>query len=212
MGREFLDLFEEWADSYDDTVTGKDLEYQAVFEHYESILDEVVSRSRGRVVEFGPGTGNLTKKLLDAGLEVIPFEPSPEMRAVGMQKLGERVTFRDGDFLDFSFEGKVDSIVSSYAFHHLTDKEKGKAFGIYGKLLVQGGKIVFADTMFETEQHYQAAISQAIKKEFYNLAEDLKREYYTTLDVLENLLVKKGFSVRFQQVNAFVWIMEATKQ
>jgi putative AdoMet-dependent methyltransferase len=212
MGREFLDLFQDWADSYDDTVTGKDVEYQAVFEHYESILDEVASRAKGRVVEFGPGTGNLTKKLLDAGFEVIPFEPSPEMRSVGMQKLGELVTFRDGDFLDFSLEERADSIVSSYAFHHLTDEEKGKAFGIYGKLLVQGGKIVFADTMFETEQHYHAAISLAIKKEYYNLAEDLKREYYTTLDVLKDRLRENGFSVMFQQVNTFVWIMEATKQ
>jgi putative AdoMet-dependent methyltransferase len=212
MGREFLDLFQDWADSYDDTVTGKDVEYQAVFEHYESILDEVASRAKGRVVEFGPGTGNLTKKLLDAGFEVIPFEPSPEMRTVGMQKLGELITFRDGDFLDFSLEERADSIVSSYAFHHLTDEEKGKAFGIYGKLLVQGGKIVFADTMFETEQHYHAAISLAIKKEYYNLAEDLKREYYTTLDVLKDRLRENGFSVMFQQVNTFVWIMEATKQ
>jgi putative AdoMet-dependent methyltransferase len=212
MGREFLDLFQDWADSYDDTVTGKDVEYQAVFEHYESILDEVASRAKGRVVEFGPGTGNLTKKLLDAGFEVIPFEPSPEMRTVGMQKLGELVTFRDGDFLDFSLEERADSIVSSYAFHHLTDEEKGKAFGIYGKLLVQGGKIVFADTMFETEQHYHAAISLAIKKEYYNLADDLKREYYTTLDVLKDRLRENGFSVMFQQVNTFVWIMEATKQ
>ncbi|TMU85626.1 class I SAM-dependent methyltransferase [Bacillus sp. BHET2] len=212
MGREFLDLFQNWADSYDDTVTGKDVEYQAVFEHYEMILDEVVLHSKGRVVEFGPGTGNLTKKLLDAGLDVVPFEPSPEMRAIGMKKLGEHVTFRDGDFLDFSLEGKADTIVSSYAFHHLTDEEKGKAFGIYGKLLVQGGKIVFADTMFETEQHYQATISQALTKKYNNLAEDLKREYYTTLEVLEELLHENGFSVRFKQVNHFVWIMEATKQ
>ncbi|NMH69795.1 class I SAM-dependent methyltransferase [Bacillus sp. RO3] len=212
MGREFLDLFQDWADSYDDTVTGKDVEYQAVFEHYESILDEVVSRSAGRVIEFGPGTGNLTKRLLEAGLEVVPFEPSPEMRAIGMQKLGEHVTFMDGDFLDFSLKGEADSIVSSYAFHHLTDEEKGKAFRIYGKLLREGGKIVFADTMFETDQHYQAAISQAINQKYHNLAEDLNREYYTTLDVLRELLHQNGFSVTFKQLNTFVWIMEATKQ
>lgn len=125
-GKRILELFQDWADSYDDTVTGKDVEYQAVFEHYDNILEEVVSRSKGRVVEFGPGTGNLTKKLLEAGLEVVPFEPSPEMRAIGMQKLGEQVTFKDGDFLDFSLEEVADTIVSSYAFHHLTDEEKEK--------------------------------------------------------------------------------------
>ncbi|MFL8937856.1 class I SAM-dependent DNA methyltransferase [Rossellomorea oryzaecorticis] len=212
MGREFLDLFGDWADSYDDAVAGKDAEYKAVFEKYEEILEEVVSLSQGTVVEFGPGTGNLTEKLAEAGLNVIPFEPSPEMRLIGQQKLGERVPFLDGDFLEFKLDEGADTIVSTYAFHHLTDEEKGKAFSIYGNLLAQGGKIVFADTMFETKQHYQAAIDQALDKGFLNLAEDLKREYYTTLDVLESLLTSKGFSVHFRQINNFVWIMEATKQ
>ncbi|KON91276.1 class I SAM-dependent methyltransferase [Rossellomorea marisflavi] len=212
MGREFLDLFQDWADSYDDTVTGHDVEYQAVFEHYDAILDAVAARAKGRVVEFGPGTGNLTKKLLENKLEVLPFEPSPEMREIGMQKLGDQVTFRDGDFLDFDLVGAVDSFVSSYAFHHLTDEEKGKAFEIYGKYLPRGGKIVWADTMFESDRHYQAAISAAIEKGYHNLADDLKREYYTTLDVFRSLLEPRGFTVTFDQVNAFVWIMEATKQ
>jgi putative AdoMet-dependent methyltransferase len=211
MGREFLDLFGDWADSYDDTVAGKDTEYKEVFDKYEDILDGVVSLSRGTVVEFGPGTGNLTAKLSTAGLNVIPFEPSPEMRVIGQQKLGDAVPFFDGDFLDFKVDGDVDTIVSTYAFHHLTDEEKGKAFGIYGKLLARGGKIVFADTMFETEQHYQAAINQAMDKGFLNLAADLKREYYTTLEVLEELLSAEGFDVHFRKINSFVWIMEATK-
>ncbi|MEG9296902.1 class I SAM-dependent methyltransferase [Mangrovibacillus sp. Mu-81] len=212
MGREFLDLFEDWADSYDDTVAGKDAEYKDVFAKYEEILEGVVSLSSGTVVEFGPGTGNLTAKLSAAGLNVIPFEPSPEMRVIGQQKLGDRVPFFDGDFLDFKLDGNVDTIVSTYAFHHLTDEEKGKAFGIYGKLLAQGGKIVFADTMFETEQHYRAAIDQAMDKGYLNLAEDLKREYYTTLAALEELASAEGFTVHFRQINNFVWIMEATKQ
>jgi putative AdoMet-dependent methyltransferase len=212
MGREFLDLFGDWADSYDDTVAGKDAEYKEVFNKYDEILEGVVALSKGTVVEFGPGTGNLTEKLAESGLNVIPFEPSPEMRIIGQQKLGERVTFIDGDFLDFKLDETVDTIVSTYAFHHLTDEEKGKAFGIYGNLLAQGGKIVFADTVFATEQHYQAAIDQASDRGYLNLAEDLKREYYTTLDVLEELLTTEGFSVQFRQMNSFVWIMEATKQ
>ena len=56
------------------------------FEHYDAILDAVAARAKGRVVEFGPGKGNLTKKLLENKLEVLPFEPSPEMREIGMRK------------------------------------------------------------------------------------------------------------------------------
>ena len=60
MGREFIELFEDWADYYDDTVTGHDDEYREVFKGYEEILDRVVNISCGYVLEFGVGTGNLT--------------------------------------------------------------------------------------------------------------------------------------------------------
>ena len=43
MGREFLHVFEEWANTYDDTVMGNDLEYREVFRNYESILQEVLN-------------------------------------------------------------------------------------------------------------------------------------------------------------------------
>jgi putative AdoMet-dependent methyltransferase len=211
MGREFLDLFQDWAESYDDSVTGKDVEYRDVFVNYEKILESVTTLSSGTVLEFGPGTGNLTKKLLEAGLRVVPVEPSPEMRTIAKQKLGKDVPLLDGDFLDFEVDEQIDTIVSTYAFHHLTDEEKGKAFAIYGKLLSKGGKIIFADTVFESNQHHLDFINRAEEQGFHNLAEDLRREYYTTIGTLETLLSENGFSHSFKQVNNFVWIMEATK-
>ena len=76
MGREFIELFEDWAENYDDTVSGYDNEYREVFDGYGEILDRVVSKSYGHVLEFGVGTGNLTARLLEAGLEVTGIEPS----------------------------------------------------------------------------------------------------------------------------------------
>ncbi len=61
MGREFLGIFEEWADTYDDSVKGIDRQYAAVFDKYDIILNEVVNHSHGNILEFGVGTGNLTK-------------------------------------------------------------------------------------------------------------------------------------------------------
>ena len=80
MGREFIELFEEWSKSYDDTVDGHNVEYREVFLNYERILDSVVSRVHGHTIEFGVGTGNLTERLLNAGLTVTAVEPSPAMR------------------------------------------------------------------------------------------------------------------------------------
>lgn len=211
MGREFLDLFEQWADYYDETVVGHDEEYKEVFIHYDRILEEVASRSIGHVVEFGVGTGNLTTKLLNRNLEVTGIEPSSAMRSIANEKLGSRLEVVDGDFISFPQVKKVDTFVSSYAFHHLTDTEKEQAIAKYGNLLASGGKIVFADTMYESEEAYKRAISDALSKGFLNLATDLQTEYYTTIPILKNILEKHGFSVTFDKCNEFVWILEAEK-
>ncbi|WP_040376058.1 class I SAM-dependent DNA methyltransferase, partial [Peribacillus psychrosaccharolyticus] len=128
MGREFIELFKEWSKSYDDTVEGNDIEYQEVFKHYDRILESVASRAYGHVLEFGVGTGNLTQRLLDAGLSVTGVEPSEPMRAKALEKLPEGTNLVDGDFLDFPVPEQVDSIVSTWAFHHLTDEENALAF------------------------------------------------------------------------------------
>jgi putative AdoMet-dependent methyltransferase len=211
MGREFLELFEQWADYYDETVVGHDEEYKEVFLHYDRILEEVAKRSKGHVVEFGVGTGNLTSKLLEQGLAVTGIEPSQAMRSIANEKLGSRLQVIDGDFLSFPEAKKIDTFVSTYAFHHLTDKEKEQAIENYGNLLASGGKIVFADTMYESEEAYNRAISDALSNGFLNLATDLKTEYYTTIPVLRAMLEKQGFQVRFDKCNKFVWILEAEK-
>lgn len=211
MGKEFLELFEQWADHYDHTVTGHDLEYKEVFKHYEKILSEVAKRTYGHVIEFGPGTGNLTEELLKRGRTVTAFEPSPAMRKRAKEKLGNRAAIKEGDFLEFERATSIQSIVSSYAFHHLTDKEKAEAIATYGNILHPGGKIVFADTMYESVEAYKRAIMDAKEKGFHNLAEDLEREYYTTIPILKEMMEANGFTVSFEKINDFVWIMEATK-
>ncbi|MCK1982068.1 MULTISPECIES: class I SAM-dependent DNA methyltransferase [Peribacillus] len=211
MGREFIDLFEEWSKSYDDTVSGHDIEYQEVFKHYDRILDSVTDRAHGHVLEFGVGTGNLTERLLRKGLKVSGIEPSPAMRDIAVSKLRGKTEIKDGDFIDFPKPEQVDSIVSTYAFHHLTDEEKEKAIANYGKLLNTGGKIVFADTMYQSREAHERAIQDARQAGFHNLANDLQTEYYTTIPFLEKALEANGYKVNFERCNQFVWIMEAEK-
>lgn len=211
MGKEFIELFENWADSYDDSVTGHDPEYKDVFLNYDRILNNVAKRSFGHVLEFGPGTGNLTATLIRYGLKVTGVEPSPAMRRIAKEKLKNKVTIIDGDFLQFP-KLPFNTIVSTYAFHHLTNQEKEEAFSIYGNLLTPGGKIVFADTMYESEEAYNEAIKDALTKGYHNLAEDLQREYYTTIPLLKEIAEQHGFSVTFDRCNDFVWIMECVKE
>ncbi|MCM3062350.1 class I SAM-dependent DNA methyltransferase [Bacillus altitudinis] len=212
MGREFLSLFDHWADSYDDTVSGHDEQYKEVFRRYPAILKEITRLAGQHVIEFGSGTGNLTAALLQADKKVFGIEPSEAMKKAALQK-GIPNVFHDGDFLSFPappFE--PDTIVSSYAFHHLTDEEKKQAIHTYGNILPSGGKIVFADTMFQNQAAHQAATNKAKAAGFDQLAEDLETEYYPSIGVLKQIFEEEGFSTSFHQMNDFVWIVEAKKR
>src|SRR5690625_7885684 len=87
MSDEFTELFDQWSAVYDETVAGGDVEYKDVFASYDDILNRIVKRSHGQVLEFGVGTGNLTKKLVESGLHVVGVEPSHKMREIAKRKL-----------------------------------------------------------------------------------------------------------------------------
>ena len=211
MGREFIDIFDGWIDSYDASVAGKDPEYADVFEGYNEILADVANQSFGTVLEFGTGTGNLTAKLVDNGLTVIGIEPNEAMRKFSSERF-PTLKIIDGDLLEFKIDNlSIDTIVSSYVFHHLTDDEKGIALKKYAELLEENGKIIFADTMFITEDTKQAQIVKERSRGFDNVADDLEREYYTTVPVLMELFMKAGFEITSKQMNDYVWILNATK-
>jgi putative AdoMet-dependent methyltransferase len=214
MSREFVDLFNNWAQTYDQTVSEDgDLEYREVFENYDEILQSVVANTKGpNVMEFGVGTGNLTRKLVNRGFKVFGIEPSEEMLKIGQLKVPE-AKIKDGDFLAFPIpDEKITSIVSTYAFHHLTDLEKEKALKKFSEILPEDGVIVFADTIFKDKAARRSIMEQAIASYFHNLVDDLNSEHYTYLDILKKMCEKHGFSVEFIQKNKYVWIMTATKK
>ncbi|QFG00057.1 class I SAM-dependent methyltransferase [Psychrobacillus glaciei] len=212
MGREFVEIFDEWAHSYDASVSGEDPEYRDVFEGYETILSEVAKRVSGTVIEFGTGTGNLTAQLIEAGNSVIGIEPNTKMRQVTADRFPS-INIMDGDLLQFNVANEnIDAFVSSYVFHHLTDEEKGEALKIYAQLLPASGKVVFADTAFITDGAKKNQVIKERNRGFHNVADDLEREYYTTIPILTKLFDDAGFQVSFLKMNDFVWLMDATKK
>ncbi|MFC4410431.1 class I SAM-dependent methyltransferase [Chungangia koreensis] len=211
MGREFIDIFDDWsAENYEASISGKDPEYRDVFESYDSILKEVADRVSGKVIEFGTGTGNLTAKLIK-NADVTGIEPNTVMRSLTAERFPQ-IELVDGDLLDFPKPSHVDAFVSSYVFHHLNDEEKGRALLIYAGHLSSGGKVVFADTVFITEEAKQLQIEKERSRGYNQVAEDLEREYYTTVPILTGLFEAAGFSVEMTKMNEYVWLMDATKK
>lgn len=203
-----MDIFKEWASQYDTTVSGHDEQYKEVFAGYEEMLSDVVNHLEGRVMEFGVGTGNLSKKILERH-ELVAIEPSPEMRAVAAEKL--EIDIIDGDFLNYPTTERIDTIVSSYAFHHLTDEEKRTAIQRYVEQL-DSPRFVLLDTMFASQKVKRDIIDWASGNGYHDLVEDLNREYYPYTQTIQAMLEANGYNVSMTQKNKFVWLVVATKQ
>lgn len=208
MGLQFLDVFKEWATQYDEAVTGRDPQYADVFAGYDDMLDDVVEQLVGTVMEFGVGTGNLSAKII-ARHQLVPIEPSPEMREVAERKLG--INVQEGDFLNFPTDEAVDTVVSTYAFHHLTDEEKREAIERYATAF-DTPRFVLLDTMFESSEARQQIIDWASARGYVDLVEDLNREFYPWTQTIRSMLEENGYRVDMTQKNKFVWLVVATKQ
>lgn len=209
----FNKLFDEWAKSYDETVYGTNNEYVEVFENYENILKYIsdeISDKNGLIVEIGVGTGNLTKLLYEKNSNIIGIEPSKEMRKIAKQKL-QNVDILDGHFLSIPIDKKIDAIVTSYAFHHLTYDEKKKALEYLDSKLNNNGKIVIADTMFESIEYKEKLLKYVESNKCFNLLNDLKTEYYELLDDICILFKELNYSYSLKKMNKYVWIISAIK-
>jgi len=103
----------------------------------------------------------------------------------------------------------VDAIINSYAFHHLTDDEKGTAIKLFKTKLKDKGTVIITDTMYSSLGEKEVIIKDAADKGYNNLVHDLQTEFYTTHEVLTKLFESEGFHVSYQQMNKFVWILTA---
>ncbi|UXR55279.1 class I SAM-dependent methyltransferase [Staphylococcus schleiferi] len=204
---EFMDVFEKWAERYDNTVfnTSKENEYKDVFEGYSKMLDQIAQLSTGEVLEIGAGTGNLTQHLINQGLDVTAIDPSEDMRAIANQKEGIHVI--EGHFLKIPVEKKFDTIVSSFAFHHLDHQGKQEALNYMKQFLKPNGHIVFIDTLFESEMNKNQIIQYYTDKMYVNLVEDLQTEYYPFKDELEKIVEAANGTAEFEQQNRFAWLI-----
>jgi len=214
MASHFAHVFESWAPVYDSTVNDRHGEYGEVFLGYRQILHQVANKvpvnTPGYVVDMGSGTGNLAHVLRLRGHQVIAVDPVVAMLDEAGHKY-PNLELAPGDFLSYNYGQlpSVKAIVSSYAFHHLTDPEKEEALSRMKTALSAGGRIILADTVFESEKAKESTIQRAIEMGYHNLAHDLATEYYTTITFFENVGERLGLKWSLMRLNYYVWLLVA---
>lgn len=176
--------FNLWADEYDKTVQLSEENNLYPFAGYKEILNvifnEVMQKSNSEVLDIGFGTGVLTSKLYANGQQIDGVDFSSKMIAIA-QSIMPNANLIEWDIskgLPPEILGKkYDSIISTYALHHLTDKEKGEFIANLRPLLKKDGKILIGDISFETREKLNKCRQDSIEywddDEFYFVYEEI---------------------------------------
>jgi ubiquinone/menaquinone biosynthesis C-methylase UbiE len=117
-----------------------------------SVLEACDLRGDESVVDLGAGTGFLAVDLSSRVRGVLAVDIAPAMLEVlreAAKGRGRRIETRVADLRHFDLPAaSVDLVVSSYALHHLSDRDKVALLRRARIWLRPGGRLVVADMMF----------------------------------------------------------------
>jgi SAM-dependent methyltransferase len=119
---------------------------------YDNLRERCGLAPGARVLEVGPGTGIVTRRLLAAGARVVAVEPDPSL----VSCLKEAMSSEDLQIIGASFEeaeldrGSFDLAVAATSFHWV-DQEAGLTK--LGQLIRPGGWIAMWWTLFRDPNH-----------------------------------------------------------
>lgn len=125
---------------------------------YETLRGRCGLGSGTRVVEIGPGTGQVTQHLLAAGADVVAVEPDPGFAAyLARTFAGVRIVpcaFEDAELVD----GASDLVVAGTSFHWL---DQARALSTVGRILCPGGWFAIWWTIFSDPTRPDPLITEA---------------------------------------------------
>ncbi len=108
-------------DSYD----GRDLEVLAEMPNYYAwIMEALAPHVRGRVIEYGAGTGTITHRLLPHATSLVAVEPSKNLTAALQSRVGANVDVRCETLEEHAVrepDQSADTIVMINVLEHIED-------------------------------------------------------------------------------------------
>lgn len=176
--------FDLWAGEYDQTVKVSEENDQYPFAGYKEILNtiynEIMQKEQSNVLDIGFGTAVITAKLYENNHQIDGIDFSTKMIEIAQQKMPQ-ANLMEWDISKgvphFLKENTYDSILSTYALHHLTDNEKVIFIKNLLPLLKDKGKLFIGDVAFQTKEQHNACRNDSInywdEDEFYFIYEEI---------------------------------------
>lgn len=177
--------FNLWANDYDRTVQLSEENNEYPFAGYKEILNrifnEAMQKEESAILDIGFGTGILTAKLYDHGHLIDGIDFSEEMIVIAQEKM-PKARLIQADITNGLPEpiagSSYDTIITTYALHHLTDGEKTAFIETLLAHLKPDGKIFIGDIAFRT----RADLAQCRLDNIRHWDED---EFYFAYDEFE---------------------------
>jgi putative AdoMet-dependent methyltransferase len=200
---------DEDADTYDSDVRNESNPIRAA---YHDVLTWVITEARihssSRVLELGSGTGNLSCLIPQCG-ELICVDLSEQMETIARSKLAHLTNrrFMKADILEvFDYQSApFDSVISTYAIHHLIDSEKRLLFEKIFAGLVPGGRAAFGDLMVQNREEKTARVREYLSQGDEKTAQAIEEEFFWSLDVAVRDLIELGFRVETKRFSDLSW-------
>lgn len=211
MRSRFADYFnhDEDARDYDLDVTREE---DPLRTGYGSLLAWVGGRipSAATVLDLGSGTGN-TIRALPADCRVTAVDISVKMTEIAKEKLtGRRVAWIVGDILEFVEEtplGVFDSIVSTYALHHLTPEERERLFARVRETARSSTSIVIGDLMYRNSGDRERIVEK-FRPTFPELSAAFEEEFFWDIEQDSAMLEHLGWKPRWREFSDLSWAVE----
>jgi putative AdoMet-dependent methyltransferase len=191
--------------THDAVVSNENKEMQIEYKDYELALNEVVTAIMARPgeigLDLGIGTGNLAGLFLRNNISMCGVDQSKAMLQQCKLKFPELET-KLGNFLAIPYlDGKFDFVVSSFAFHHLTDEQKWLSLQEIERVLKPRGRICFADLIYAGDQPMFQQDTSTMEG----------NKYYVRLEELIAWLDEHHYSTHYKKLNSMLHIISAIK-
>lgn len=179
--------FDLWADGYEKTVQLSDENNEYPFAGYKKLLNAVYSsvmiKASPKVLDIGIGTGVLSSRLYEAKNEITGIDFSDEMLKISKEKMPHarliKCDISKGLPTEIKNE-KFDFVISTYAFHHLTEKEKPQIILSLLKIINENGLIIIGDVSFKDRNALNKCMNDSGKywdgEEIYIVFDEFERD------------------------------------
>lgn len=206
--------FDDRAPTFDQQVLDAESAW-SIYAGYELVLDAIVAHVRPvageQGLELAIGTGNLSSRFVAIGAKMSGVDQSFEMLRRCRSKHSSVVT-KLGNMLAAPFYSTMfDFVVSSYAFHLLTDEQQLLALREVHRLLRSGGRLCIADHMFSGPENRHSLIME-LENIGHELAlKTIRTHNFADASKLTSWLECRAYTVDVVQLTESVHLIVASK-